>query len=70
MESELKNKLKGTAKSKTIWFGHAIAVLAILQTNLDLFELTKDQYGIIFVVIALATYGLRAITTKPLGEKT
>jgi len=60
---------KGALKSKTIWFGHAIAVLGIVQLNLDLFDLTKNQSGMIFVGIAIATYGLRFVTTNALEDK-
>jgi uncharacterized membrane protein YeiB len=60
---------KGAIKSKTMWFGHGIAIFGIIQTNLDLFDITKQQYAMIFVGIAVATYVLRFLTTSALEDK-
>ena len=57
-------------KSKTIWFGHALAALGIVEANMGLLRNNLgDYYGYVFIGVALITYILRQNTTKPLSEK-
>jgi len=62
--------LKKIHKSKTIWFGHALALLGIVEANMGLLRNNLgDYYGYVFIVIAIATYWLRSKTDKSLKAK-
>ena len=62
--------IKKLHKSKTIWFGHALAALGIVEANMGLLRNNLgDYYGYVFIGVALITYWLRAKTDKPLKAK-
>lgn len=63
--------LKAWLKSKTMWLGHLVFVLGILETNMRFFEgyLPDWTKGVSYILIALAIYAARAATTKPLAGK-
>jgi hypothetical protein len=62
---------KAWLKSKTIWLGHFVFTLGVLETNMRFFESYLPDWtkGVSYILIALAIYAARAITTKPLAEK-
>lgn len=62
--------LKQWHKSKTIWFGHFIALVGILEANIGLLRNNLgDYYGYAFILLSAVTYILRQQTTKPISEK-
>jgi hypothetical protein len=61
--------LLSAAKSRTIWFAIALAVLSILQGYVGLLPLSQFGQMIVGIVIAVAVTLLRLITTKPVSEK-
>lgn len=64
------DSLKGALKSKTIWFGMAIAALSWLQQALPGVEgLSPEGVSIVGSVIGFAILGLRVLTTTSLAEK-
>lgn len=57
-------------KSKTIWFGHLLALVGILEANIGLLrDNLGEYYGYAFIAIALMTYFLRSKTNKALTDK-
>lgn len=63
--------IKSWLKSKTLWLGHLVFVLGILETNMRFFESYLPDWtkGLSYILIALAIYAVRAVTTAPLSEK-
>lgn len=63
--------IKSWMKSKTLWLGHLVFTLGILETNMRFFEgyLPDWTKGVSYIVIALAIYAARVVTTKPLADK-
>jgi len=60
----------GWLRSKTIWFGHLLAIVGIVEANIGLLrESLGEYYGYTFIGIAVITYILRAVTDKPLKDK-
>lgn len=57
--------LKGAVKSKTVWFGLAVAVLSWVQSIGGDIGLSPEAGTIIGAIII----GLRAITNQPLAQK-
>lgn len=63
--------LKGAVKSKTIWFGMAIAALSWLQQALPGVEgLSPEGISIVGSFIGVAILTLRALTVESLSQKT
>lgn len=63
--------IKAWLKSKTMWLGHLVFALGILEANMRFFESYLPDWtkGVSYMVIALAIYAARTVTTKPLAEK-
>jgi len=62
--------LKGALKSKTVWFGMAIAALSWLQQFVGTLEgLTPEQVTIIGSGIGTVVIWLRLITNASLAQK-
>jgi len=66
----MKKLVLGSLKSKTMWFGTALAVLSTVAQNQPMWEPLLGEYGpIVGQVVGLAIMGLRVVTTKSLTEK-
>ena len=67
----MKQTIKGAVKSKTIWFNTIAGMLLAAEPALALLQpmLGDSVYGIISFVLIIGNVGLRAITTKALGDK-
>jgi hypothetical protein len=63
------DKLMGAFKSKTVWFGLAVAVLSWAQSVLGSSGLSPEQVGPIGTIIGAAIVWLRAVTSVPLEHK-
>lgn len=65
------NALLAAAKSKTIWFALALAVLGVIEIQAQLFAqyMSPEAFGIFNIVIGVIVAVLRVITTMPLSEK-
>lgn len=65
------NKLLGSLKSKTMYFGLALVVFGVLESNVGIFKnlLSPEWYGYITAVIGMTVALLRWVTTVPLAEK-
>lgn len=61
--------IKSALRSKTMWFGIAIAVLSTLQGLVLKLEVSSDQQAMIGGAIGVAVMILRALTTVPLSQK-
>lgn len=62
--------LKKLAKSKTIILQMIIATLGVLEYNLHLFyNALGDNYGIVYMIIAIAGVWIRLLTTNSIEEK-
>ena len=61
---KLSQDAKGILKSKTMWFGLAIAILPFLES---FGEYTSNPQ--ILTIIGLVIMGLRYVTNKPLSVK-
>lgn len=64
-------KIKGALKSKTMWFNAAMAVLSLLETNLELLKpvLGESAFGVISFATIVGNGILRWITTQSLEGK-
>ena len=64
-------KLIGSLKSKTQWFGLVLIVLGALQQNMDTVTavIGEGNVGVFTSVVGSIVMFLRFITTKPLNEK-
>lgn len=57
-------------KSKTMLFNILVAVLGIVEMNMQVLqEYLGTHYGIIFMLVAVVNVILRTVTTKPLNDK-
>lgn len=66
----MKNKLKGAFKSRTVWFGMAVAALSWLQQALPGMEgLSPVGVTIIGTFVSAGIVALRAVTVEPLENK-
>lgn len=69
------SRLKGAARSKTIWFnsiaGTVATALPMLQEALPSLQayITSNVYRWLFIVVVVGNIWLRAITTKSLEDK-
>ena len=64
------NTIKGAIKSKTIWFGMAIAALSWLQQALPGVEgLSQEGISIIGSLIGVGILTLRTLTVESLSDK-
>lgn len=69
------SKIRGAAKSRTVWFNSIAATLAgalpMLQEALPSLQahITPEIYRWLFIVVVVGNILLRAITTKPLEDK-
>jgi hypothetical protein len=65
------NALLHAAKSKTIWFALALAVLGVIEMQVQLFAqyMTPETFGLFNIAIGIVVAVLRVITTVPLSEK-
>ena len=62
--------LKGAVKSKTIWFGMAIAALSWLQQALPGVEgLSPEGVAIVGSLVGTAVLALRVLTVESLSQK-
>lgn len=62
---------KAWLKSKTMWLGHVVFALGILEANMHFFESYLPDWtkGLSYMLIALAIYAIRTMTNVPLREK-
>ena len=56
-------------KSKTVWYAIILAVLSILQGNLQVFNLTPAVQMYVGMAVAAGIVVLRFLTTQPISEK-
>ncbi len=62
--------LKQILKSKTMLFNIFVAIMAVVELNMNLLQpMLGDHYGIVFMVIAAVNAILRIVTTTPLKDK-
>jgi len=61
--------IKQALKSKTVWYGIAIAVLSVLQGFIGYLPTSPASQAVVGCLIAAGIVVLRAITTKPLSDK-
>lgn len=63
--------LSKLAKSKTMLFAYALAVLGVVETQYKLVEqfVPEEYRGAVFVVIGAVVAALRVVTTQPLSDK-
>ncbi len=66
-----KTKLKGAAKSRTMWLAGALAVAGVVQVNLEVFQafLTPQAQGMLTLAVGIAVAVLRTVTSSSLDEK-
>lgn len=66
----MNNKLKGALKSRTVWFGMAVAALSWLQQALPGMDgLSPVGVTIVGTLISAGIVVLRAVTVEPLENK-
>ncbi len=67
----MNDKIRGATRSKTAWFGLALAVLGVVQAHLDVFGqfLSPAAQGLLTVGVGVAVVVLRWVTTDGLDEK-
>ena len=65
------NTLLSAAKSKTILFALALAVLGVVEMQAKLFAayMTPEAFGIFNIVVGVIVAVLRVLTSVPLSEK-
>lgn len=64
------NSLKGAMKSKTIWFGMAIAALSWLQQAIPGVEgLSPEAISIVGSLVGTVILALRVMTVESLADK-
>jgi hypothetical protein len=56
-------------KSKTVWYAIVLAVLSILQGNLQVFNLTPVAQMYVGMAVAAGIVVFRFLTTQPISEK-
>lgn len=59
------------AKSKTIWFALALAILGVIEIQAKLFApyMSPEAFGIFNITLGIIVAVLRVLTTMPLSEK-
>ena len=68
-------KIKGAARSKTVWFnslaGTLLVALPELSAALPALQqhITPDVYRWLMLIVVIGNIWLRAITSKPLEDK-
>ena len=67
----MKQAIKGTVKSKTMWFNTLTGVLLAAEPAIHLLQpvLGASTYGVISFVLIIGNVVLRAMTNKALGDK-
>ena len=65
----MKDAVIGGFKSKTIWFGAAVAILGVVQSTLPTLTLTPSQSGLAGMIIGVIVILLRTVTTGSLSDK-
>lgn len=67
----MKQEIKGATKSKTVWFNTIVGMLLAAEPAIGLLQpvLGASTYGIVSFILIVGNVGLRAITTKALGDK-
>lgn len=67
----MNTKIKGATKSKTVWFNTIVGMLLAAEPVIGLLQpvLGASTYGIVSFILIIGNVGLRAITTKALGDK-
>jgi uncharacterized membrane protein YgaE (UPF0421/DUF939 family) len=63
------NQIAQALKSKTVWYAIVLALLSILQGNLQVFNLTPALQMYAGMAIAAGIVVLRFLTTQPVSEK-
>jgi hypothetical protein len=63
------NQITQALKSKTVWYAIALALLSILQGNLEAFHLTPVVQMYVGMAVAAGIVVLRFVTTQPILEK-
>ena len=65
------NTLLQAAKSKTIWFALALAVLGVVEMQIKLFAqyMSPEAFGLFNIVVGIVVAALRVLTTMPLSQK-
>jgi hypothetical protein len=63
------NTLTQALKSKTVWYAIVLALLSILQGNLQVLNLTPVMQMYAGMAIAAGIVVLRFVTTQPITEK-
>lgn len=71
MGINVKDWLIATAKSKTIWFGGAVAVFGAAETYLPQMQgvIPDGWYGPILAFVGITTAVLRFATTEAIADK-
>lgn len=66
-----RRKLRGSFKSKTMWFSFLLITFGVVNDNLSYLQhqIDPDYYGFITIGIGLIVGWLRWITDKPLEDK-
>jgi len=67
----IKDTIKGSPKSKTMWFNTIVGALIAAEASISLLQpvLGAEAYGITSFVLVVGNVLLRAITNKSLGDK-
>ena len=67
----IKKKLKGSFRSKTMWFSFLLISFGVVNDNLSYLQNQIDPkyYGFITIAIGLIVAWLRWVTNKPLEDK-
>jgi len=62
---------KASRASRTFWLGHIVAILGIVQVNMPSLRaaIPTEYYGCVAIVVAVAIYIIRAVTTDSIHEK-
>lgn len=62
--------LRGSAKSKLVWLGTALAILSTVAANFEAWQPLFGSWGpIVGQLLGVAIVVLRALTTTPLPHK-
>lgn len=67
----MKDFLKGSLKSKTMWLSAAVSTIGVIESNSDLVNavLGDNYYGSLMVGVGIASALLRTVTNKSLADK-
>jgi len=63
--------MNGMIRSKTMWFSAALGVLGALELQSAFLRemVGPENFGLVMMLISVATAVLRVVTTQPLSEK-